>query len=142
MKTSIAGHNTDANPLYNIKICLYSIKCQYRLQITCKYNVKIKERLVLLSKLRLFFLRQKWNVTTHPAAFLPKPTFCELGLFHWRDCGSFRPPISYRWGPYVGSICELAGSAWSSEVVAGSPMNWDTSTQRPDCCQDIQGRDR
>lgn len=59
---------------------------------------------------------------------------------HWRDCGSFRPPISYRWHPYVGSICELAGSVWRSDAGAGWPMNWDTSTQWPDCCQ--QGRNR
>ncbi len=43
---------------------------------------------------------------------------------------------------YVGSICELAGSVWSSDVGAGWPMNWDTLSLRPDCCQDIQGRDR
>lgn len=41
---------------------------------------------------------------------------------------------------YVGSICELAGSVWSGDVGAGWPMNWDTLSSCPDCCQDIQGR--
>lgn len=44
--------------------------------------------------------------------------------------------------PYAGSICELAGSRRSSDIRAGWPMNWDTSTQHPDCCHERQGRDR
>lgn len=47
---------------------------------------------------------------------------------------------AHMWAPYES--WQGQRGAMTLELELGWPMNWDTSAQRPDCCQDIQGRDR